>query len=62
MMANETESTRTQRDAERRPAPVPREPHPLHFAQSREARAALSFFVCAMCHPDTCGCYARRED
>ena len=61
MMAKETTSTRTERDAERRPAPAPRESH-RPSAQSRESRATLSFFVCALCHPDTCGCYARCED
>jgi len=59
MMANETKSTRTERDAKCRPASAPREPHRRHLAHSPESRAALRFFVCAMCHSDTCECYAR---
>jgi len=60
-MSNETISTRTERDAEHGPAAALREPHRRHFAHSRESRAALRFFVCAMCHSDTCECYAGCE-
>lgn len=58
-MFGETISTRAQQDADHRPAPAPKEPHRRHFGHSPESRAALRFFVCAMCHSDTCECYAR---